>query len=64
MVLPEHATLISNELGRAVLSIDTAEAPISQVINRLTETLSVHDITIHQRPIEEVIAEVYEDYSI
>jgi ABC-2 type transport system ATP-binding protein len=64
IVLPEHTTLLSNENSRAVLSIDTGKISVSEVIGLLSKTLTVHDMTIQSRPIEEIIAEVYEEFSI
>jgi len=64
IALQEGATLLSNENGRAVISIDTARIPVSQVISALSQTLTVYDISIQYRPIEEIIAEVYEGFSI
>ena len=62
--VPAHTTLLSNEDGRAVLSVDTTKTPVSQVISGLTQTLTVYDIAVQSRPIEEVIAEIYEEYAI
>jgi len=62
--LPEHASLLSNENGRAVISVDTARIPVAAVISALSQALTVYDISIQNRPIEEIIAEVYEGYSI
>jgi len=64
IILPEHTTLISNENGRAVLSVDTKKTPVSEVIGRLTQTSTVYDIAVQARPIEEVIAEIYKEFSI
>ena len=63
-VFPAHTTLVSREGGRAVLSIDTERVPVSQVIGELSHTLAVHNITLQSRPVEEIIAEIYEEYSI
>jgi ABC-2 type transport system ATP-binding protein len=60
----EHTTLISNENGRAVISIDTGKIPVSQVISLLSQALTVYNITVEARPIEEIIAKIYEGYSI
>ena len=60
----DHTTLLSNENGRAVLSIDTDKTTVSQVISHLSQTLTVHNIGVESRPIEEIIAEVYEEFSI
>ena len=64
IIAPEHTALLSNENGRAVLSVDTEKAPVSQVISLLSQALTVHDISVQTRPIEEIIAEVYEEYSL
>jgi len=60
----EIVTLLSNENGRAVLSIDTTRTNISHVISHLTQNLTVNNIGIESRPIEEIIAEVYKEFSI
>ena len=64
MIAPENTTIISNENGRAVISVDTKKTPVSGVISVLSNRLTVRDITVEARPIEEIIAEVYEEYSI
>ena len=64
LVPPENTTLLSNENGRAMLSVDTVKMPVSQVIGALTQAITVYDIAVQSRPIEEVIAEIYEEYSI
>ena len=64
IALPEHATLLSNENNRAIISVDTAKAPVSQVINALSQALTIYDISIQYRPVEEIIAEVYKGFSI
>jgi ABC-2 type transport system ATP-binding protein len=61
---PEHTTLLSHENGRAVLSVDTEKAPVSKAISLLTQSLTVYDIAVQSRPIEEIIAEVYKEFSI
>ena len=64
MILPENVGLISNENGRAVLSIDTEKIPVSHVISSLSQMITVYNIALQARPIEEIIAEIYEEYSI
>ncbi|GHU79014.1 hypothetical protein FACS1894191_0870 [Clostridia bacterium] len=64
IILPEHTALVSNENGQAVLSVDTEKIPVSQVIGMLSQALTVYDIAIQSRPIEEIIARIYEEYSI
>jgi ABC-2 type transport system ATP-binding protein len=62
-VLP-HTELLSHENGRAVLSVDTQKTSVSQVISDLSQKLSVQNIGVQSRPIEEIIADVYEGYAI
>jgi len=64
ILLPEHTLLLSSEAGRAVLSVDTEKTSISQAISHLSQTLTVYNIGVQSRPIEEIIAEVYEEFSI
>ena len=64
-VIPtEHTRLLSNENGRAVISVDTERIPVSSVISHLSQVLTVYNITIASKPIEEIIANIYEGYSI
>ena len=64
LVVPNGVTILSNENSRAVLSIDTSKVPVSHIIGGLSDTLTVYDINIQSRPIEEIIAEMYGEYSI
>ena len=64
IVPPENTVLLSSENGRAVLSVDNQKTPVSQVISLLSQTLNVYDIAVQPRPVEEIIAEVYEEFSI
>ena len=64
IVPAEHTTLLSNENGRAVLSVDTDKISVSNVISHLSQILTVNNITIASRPVEEIIANIYEGYSI
>ena len=61
---PENTTLLSHENGRAVLSVDTEKTPVSKAISLLTQNLTVYDIAVQSRPIEEIVAEIYEGFSI
>ena len=62
-ILP-HTELLSCENGRAVLSVDTHNSSVSQVISNLTQKINVQNIGVQSRPIEEIIADVYEGFSI
>ena len=64
MALPGHTTLLSNENGRAVVSVETDKISVSQVIGVLSQNHTVHDMTVQSRPIEEIIADVYREYRI
>ena len=64
MILPDNTTLLSNENGKAVFSLETDKTSVSQVVSLLSSSLTVYDIAIQSRPIEEIIAEVYEEFSI
>jgi len=60
----ENVELLSCANGRAVLSIDTTKTSVSQVISCLSQHVIVHNIGVESRPIEEIIAEVYEEFSL
>jgi ABC-2 type transport system ATP-binding protein len=60
----ENVEILSCENGRAVLSVDTTKTSVSQVISHLSQNITIHNIGVQSRPIEEIIAEVYEDFSI
>lgn len=60
----EHTALLSCENGRAVLSVDTRKISVSQVISHLSQNLTVHNLGVQSRPIEEIISDVYEGFSI
>ena len=60
----ENVEILSCENGRAVLSVDTMKISVSQVISHLSQNITVHNIGVQSRPIEEIIAEVYEEFSI
>lgn len=60
----ENTTLLANENGRAVISVDIEKVPVSRVISQLSQNITMRDISIESRPIEEIIADIYEGYSI
>ena len=64
MPRPEYTTLLSSEAGRAVLSVDVEKTSVSHVISSLSQALTVHNIGVQSRPIEEIIAQVYEEFKI
>ena len=64
LILPEHTALLSDENGRAVLSVDSEKTPVSQAISALSQATTVHGITLQPRPVEEIIAEIYAEYAI
>ena len=63
-VLPAHTALLTNEAGRAVIAANTTQTTISEVITHLSQALTVQNITIQPRPIEEIIAEVYKEFAL
>jgi ABC-type uncharacterized transport system ATPase subunit len=64
MIPPPHTELLSNENGRAVLTVNTDKTHVSQVISQLSHSYTVYDISVASRPIEEIIAEIYKGYAI
>ena len=64
LTLSEGAVFLSNENGRAVIAIDTKKIPVSQVISQISQIATVYNISVQSRPIEEIIAEIYKEFSI
>jgi ABC-2 type transport system ATP-binding protein len=60
----EGARIISWEEGRAVYEVDTAQLSISAALGLLGERLAIKDMRAADRPIEEIIAALYEDRSL
>lgn len=57
-------SLLSWSPERAVLSVDTAQVMISEVIARLSNQVELVDVAIEAQPIEEIIVQLYKEYDI
>nr|MDA3846299.1 ATP-binding cassette domain-containing protein [Vallitaleaceae bacterium] len=53
--------IIENDQFMMKLEIDTTVVPIDQTIGKLLQTRSINDITIEDAPLEEIIADIYQD---
>jgi ABC-2 type transport system ATP-binding protein len=60
----EGAQILSWEDGRAVYEVDTTRLSISAALGFLGERLAIKDMRAADRPIEEIIAALYEDRSL
>jgi ABC-2 type transport system ATP-binding protein len=58
------ATILSWSPERAVISVDTEQLTISEVIARLSDQVDLIDVAIEAKPIEEVIVQLYKEYQI
>jgi ABC-2 type transport system ATP-binding protein len=58
------ASMLSWSPERAVLSVDTEQMTISDVIARLSAEVELIDLSIEARAIEEVIVQLYKEYQI
>ncbi|MDP4170631.1 MAG: ATP-binding cassette domain-containing protein [Bacillota bacterium] len=63
-VLPSGTSLISWSPERAVLSVNTEQVVISEVVAQLSNTVDLVDMEIESQPIEEIIVQLYKDYQI
>lgn len=63
-IWPEGTTLIRQSAERAELSVDLSRTSIPAVIQQLTNTLNIHDITVENQPIEEMIVSLYKEHAI
>jgi hypothetical protein len=52
-------TVLSAEPYRITLSVDTAVAPIEQVIAAALQRLPVRDLVVEDTPLEEVVKAIY-----
>ena len=50
--------------NRAVYRVNLSEATVSEVLGALSQELEIQDMTSESRPIEEVIAKLYEEHGI
>ena len=59
-----HTRLVSDESGRAVLEADTRQTTISAVISALSQAVTVQNVTVQPRPVEEIIADAYKEFAL
>ena len=60
----QETSILSNSNGRAVLQIDIKKRSISSVISQLSGMVDIRDMSVETRPVEEVIADLYQEYQI
>jgi ABC-2 type transport system ATP-binding protein len=56
----EGATLISRDGLQYTLSVDTSLVPIESVLEQLIHQCRIHDVTIEDPPMEEIITHIYD----
>jgi ABC-2 type transport system ATP-binding protein len=57
-------SVISWSPERAVLSVDTEQMLVSDVLTRLSEQVELLDVAIDTQPIEDIIVQLYKEYRI
>ncbi|RXZ80572.1 ATP-binding cassette domain-containing protein [Paenibacillaceae bacterium] len=60
----QGATIVSWSAERAVLSVDTGQAAMSEVLSALAEQVELLDVSIDSQPIEDVLVQLYKEYQI
>lgn len=60
----EGTKIISRSNERLVLSVELNKIKVSEVISKLSSKLEIIDITVENRPIEEIIVDLYKEYKI
>lgn len=60
----QGASMLSWSPERAVLSVDTEQANISDVISELSGRVELKDVSVEAQPIEEIIVQLYKEYQI
>lgn len=58
------AKLVSWTPERAVLQVNAAETPVSGIIAQLSAKAELLDVSVEAQPVEEMIVELYKEYSI
>lgn len=58
------ASILSWTPERAVLSVDTEQAMISEVLTRLAAQVELTDVAIDSQPIEDIIVQMYREYEL
>lgn len=60
----EGTTILSKSKERLTLSVDLDKAKISQVISLLSNKLDITDILVENKPIDEIIVDLYKEYQL
>ena len=55
---------LSRTEERAILSVDTTQISVSEVIMELSHSLDLVDISVMSQPIEDIIVQLYKEYEI
>lgn len=58
------ADIVSKTKDRMVLSVDLSKRKISDVISKLAHELEIIDVTVEDRPVEDIIVDLYKEYKI
>ena len=59
-----YTRFVSDESGRAVLEVDTLQTTISAAITALSQAVTVQNVTVQPRPVEEIIADAYKEFAL
>lgn len=60
----EYTDIVSNSNGQAIIKINTRKRTVADVINQLSNSIEIRDISVEVRPVEEIIVELYKEYKI
>ena len=61
--LPTNYVPVSNENGRAVFSVNSGETAKS-IMNSLSARFDIHDFSVNDEAVENIVARVYEEYKL
>lgn len=59
-----HTEIILKTKERTILSVSIKDIKVSKIIQLLSEELEIHDITVEDKAIEEIIVDLYKEYEI
>jgi ABC-2 type transport system ATP-binding protein len=61
---PEGTKILSRKNGRGIYEVDTGRVSVSEALRLLGEKLTITDMSAGSRPVEEIIASLYQDGSV
>jgi ABC-2 type transport system ATP-binding protein len=62
--LSDPSTILSQSNERVVLTVDSKQKRVSDIIGELSEQVELTDVSIEAQPIEDIIIQLYKEYNL